>query len=237
MPYLKIKIIKNPILTMIIFSLFIFIVISKKVLGEENRNEQIKLVVGEQKLIEYSNIDKVSIGDPNIADIQVVQNSQVLIIGKGEGNTSIIIWNKEGKTSIVRLEVQSTDPKKLIEELKEILGNIEGLSLKIVGNKVVMEGSLLSKEEYEKVIKVSELYGNKILNFVKLNPNYNKILADKINKAFKDAGIYGVTIRYEGNTFFLEGSVPDEKIAQKAMAIASSMLKSDNNISNLVESE
>ncbi len=52
---------------------------------------------GHSQVLEYKVISKVSIADPDIADASVMSASQLVLIGKQEGSTTLIVWNDQGE--------------------------------------------------------------------------------------------------------------------------------------------
>lgn len=52
---------------------------------------------GHSQVLAYSQtISKVSIADPEVADASVISASQLVLIGKAEGSTTLIVWDDQG---------------------------------------------------------------------------------------------------------------------------------------------
>ena len=66
---------------------------------------------GTHKLMRESlNVTRVAVGDPGIADVNVINRHELLVTGKAEGVTSLIVWYKELKqTRSYRLVVKAVE--------------------------------------------------------------------------------------------------------------------------------
>ena len=70
------------------------------------QEDVIKVVVGESRALtrEYD-ISKVAVGDPSIADVKALTKRKVLILGKNEGMTSLLLFDVTGKEESLLLQV------------------------------------------------------------------------------------------------------------------------------------
>ncbi|HNW58191.1 MAG TPA: pilus assembly protein N-terminal domain-containing protein [bacterium] len=60
-------------------------------------SELLTVEPGHSQVLEYSRgITRVSIADPAVADANVISASQLVLIGKAEGSTSLIVWDAQG---------------------------------------------------------------------------------------------------------------------------------------------
>ena len=123
------------------------------------------LSVGQTRRIRIPGLRRVAIGDSSIADVKVVGGETLLIIGKSPGVTNITFWGRSGQEQI-RVKVISYDPALVYKEVKTILANVEGIEIKRVGDRIVLEGEVLKKEDNDRIKKVLELYPE-VLNFVR----------------------------------------------------------------------
>ena len=55
--------------------------------------QTITIGVGQQKVISVpGGVQRLSIGEPEIADVKAIGNNEVLVLGVGEGRTTLLIW-------------------------------------------------------------------------------------------------------------------------------------------------
>src|SRR5437763_15462542 len=71
----------------------------------------ITLAVGEQKVIQISNIARVAIGEPDVADVkQVGGGNELLVTGVGEGRTSLLVWQTNDRRISYVVVVRKWNP-------------------------------------------------------------------------------------------------------------------------------
>ena len=57
---------------------------------------QLSLTAGEQKVMSIGKIRRVAIGNASIADVKTIDDDKVLLIGNGEGHTTLQVWKSDG---------------------------------------------------------------------------------------------------------------------------------------------
>ena len=171
----------------------------------------IALAVGHQKIIQPGNVARVAIGEPEIADVkQVGGGSELLITGMGEGRTSLLIWRANGTRLSYAVVVRRQDPKELASEIRALLGDREGVQVRIVGERVVLEGETLTGDDYDRVQQVTQLYPS-VKSFVRPSGNARRLAAEALNRALQRNGLAGVSASLLGNALVLEGSVESKE--------------------------
>ncbi|MFN7132507.1 MAG: type II and III secretion system protein family protein, partial [Myxococcales bacterium] len=178
----------------------------------------IALGVGTQKVINVPGIARIAIGDPSIADVKALGGSQLLIVGQGEGSTTLLIWKSNGARLSYLIRVRKEDPNKVIEEIKKLLGDREGITIRMVGDRIYLDGYAYTTEDHDRVEQIVNLYPN-TKSFVKVAPNAKKLVANNLNAALQRAGLKNVQANVVGTTIFLEGSVESQQDLQKAELI------------------
>jgi len=179
---------------------------------------QLSLGVGTQKVVNVPGITRIAVGDPAIADVKTIGNSQILVIGAGEGKTTLLVWKSSGQRVSYLVSVRKQDPSDVINEIKKLLGEIEGVSVRMVGDRIYLDGQAYTTQDAERIEEVVNLYPN-VKSFVKVAPNAKKLVAQNLNNAFQKAGLKNVQANVVGATIFLEGSVESQQDMQKAELI------------------
>lgn len=74
---------------------------------------------------------RISVANPNVADITPINSREIYVLGKSIGNTNLIIWNKSGAATMMDLKVTPepvpATPKPTPEE-KDSVEVIKGLN-------------------------------------------------------------------------------------------------------------
>ncbi len=178
----------------------------------------INLGVGTQKVITVPGTTRIAVGDPSIIEVKIIGNTQVLLIGQAEGKTTLLIWKSSGQRISYLVTVRKQDPNEVISEIKKLLGEIEGVSVRMVGDRIYLDGQAYTTGDAERIDQVVSLYPN-VKSFVKVAPNAKKLVAQNLTAAFQKAGLRTVQVNVVGSTIFLEGSVESQQDLQKSELI------------------
>ena len=75
-------------------------VATDKMVSSERMN--ISAFVGNSKLIKFTDpVSRVAVGVQDIVDFRTISPFEILILGKAVGTTNIILWHKNGKSTLV----------------------------------------------------------------------------------------------------------------------------------------
>ncbi len=192
------------------------VVCSLSAFAQEGGN--IALGIGTQKVLTVPGIQRVAVGDPSVADVRTIGNNQLLLIGSAEGKTTLLVWKTSGQRVSYLLSVRKQDPNEIISEIKKLLGEIEGVNVRMVGDRIYLDGQAYTQADADRIDQVVGLYAN-VKSFVKIAPNAKKLVAQNLNAAFQKAGLKNVAANVVGSTIFLEGSVESQQDLQKAELI------------------
>lgn len=178
------------------------------------------LVVNNPKIKNTSyNIGNITVGDPNVVNFKADRKKQrIMLFPKTPGSTSLIIFDQKGvQKEVITLVVYSTDPERLLKDVQQLLVDVEGISIKRVGQKVIIDGSVLLPSELNRIQKVTE-NTNLIVSLVTMNPDTEKLLSKRIER---EIGMDEVTARSVKGKILLEGEVYSPEAKSKAEKIAS----------------
>ncbi len=192
------------------------LVMSSVALAQEGGT--IALGVGTQKVITVPGIQRVAIGDSAVANVTTLGGNQLLVNGSAEGKTTLLVWKNTGQRLSYLISVRKQDPNEVIAEIKKLLGEIEGVTVRMVGDRIYLDGQAYTQNDADRIEQVVNLYPN-VKSFVKIAPNAKKLVAQNLNAAFQKAGLKNVAANVVGSTIFLEGSVESQQDLQKAELI------------------
>lgn len=182
----------------------------------------IALGVGTQKVISAPGVTRMSIGDPGVAEVKALGGSQVLVTGNAEGKTTLLMWKGTGQRLSYLVTVRRQDPNEVISEIRKLLGEIEGVSVRMVGDRIYLDGQAYTTQDADRIQQVVDLYPN-VKSFVKTAPNAKKLVSQNLNAAFQKAGLKNVQANVVGASIFLEGSVESQQDLQKAELITKAL--------------
>lgn len=104
-------------------------------------------------------IKRISVGNPEIADILLTQPNEVLVLGKTLGSTNVMAWDASGNL-VAAFDVAITyDLRSIKEKLHELLPN-EQVHVSAVHNAVVLSGHVSSTEALDTASKIAQSYAS-----------------------------------------------------------------------------
>jgi pilus assembly protein CpaC len=190
----------------------------------------IHLGVGQQKTLSVPDVQRVAIGDPEVADVkQVGGGNELLLTGVGEGRTSLLVWKRSTLRLSYAVVVRKQDPREVISEIRALLGDREGIRVRVVGDRVYLDGETLTAGDQERVQQVLSLYPQ-VSSFVRPSSNARRLAAESINRAFQRAGLEGVQATVVGGVVLLEGQVESKEDLAKADLVVKAMGEKAENL-------
>lgn len=183
--------------------------------------EELVLTLGQQKTILAPNVARVAVGNPRVADVKALTSSkQILVTAVGVGRTNVLIWDRKNNERSVPILVLSRDLNEVINEVRGLLGAMEGIEVKAAGTRVVINGAALRTEDLKRIEKIADMYPQ-VTNLVTLSPVVLDIITNMINEELKRAGMVNVWAQRMGGQILLDGDVASEIDKEKAQMIAS----------------
>ncbi len=178
---MKNALLKKCFVFMLGFSLFL--VYLPRLSADENvaaTGDVIDMIVGDIQTVPIKSLTRVSVTNPDIADISDAQNNKVTILAKKAGTTVLFLWGADGKQD-VKVRVANEDLTALKSRIQKILNeaNITGVSLEenLDVGKVVISGDL-PKDDKHRMEDILEPYSDNLLNLVKVQKNEDLIEVD-----------------------------------------------------------
>lgn len=119
---------------------------------------QMNLVIGKSTLLRLpSAIDRISVGNPNIADVTLISGRELYLLGKTVGGTNVILWRKGGSTTIVDVVV-NIDAARLESRIAELLPGETGIRVNTAADSIVLLGEVSSATKAEQAVLIAEAY-------------------------------------------------------------------------------
>jgi pilus assembly protein CpaC len=190
---------------------------------------RIRLTTGENRTVDIafdlSRPEQITIGNPQIVSTTVarVQEQRQLVFNPlKQGETTVTLRDPEGKIRVIYdVSVTGSDLLRRKEELSLLLRDIEGIDLKIVGQKIVIDGELLVPQDYARLLGViqDESYAKLVLNLATISPLAMQMLSKKIEQDIHQFAP-DVYTRVVNGMVFLEGSVDNGDKMKRAVEVA-----------------
>ena len=132
--------------------------------------------------------------------------------------TLILKHPKTGKVLYeYRISVKKTNLYQVAREIQSLLGDIEGIKVKIINNRVVVDGQILLPKDMSRIHSVVKQYGSLASTIVTLSPIAQSKIAQFIERAINNPEIQ---VRAVNGKFLLEGVAGSNKEKTRAVILA-----------------
>lgn len=126
--------------------------------GHSEIGPQMTLVEGKSTLMRLPyQAQRMSVGDPRIADANLLNTREVYIVGKAPGTTNLILWNKNNDVTIIDIAVR-LDTSQLQARLAELLPAEKDIHVSTAADTVIVSGVVSDAATAEQVIMVATAY-------------------------------------------------------------------------------
>ncbi|HBQ21739.1 MAG: hypothetical protein A2Z91_03200 [Deltaproteobacteria bacterium GWA2_38_16] len=153
----------------------------------------------------------IVVGNKGVCDfVALREQKQLVLVPKQKGQTSLTILDTQGRSKLgIKISVIESDRAKIAKELQELLGDLEGINIRILGKKVLIDGEILLPKDLARIITVANQYSKDEVGIIaSLSPMAQKIIADKIQEDVHKMGFKEVRVRAVNQRFIIEGEVP-----------------------------
>lgn len=149
-------------------------------------NSPLILEVGDSKILTPGVVDKVAVGDPNIADVRVLSKTEVLVVAKAPGGTNLYVWS--GKTTLsYQIIIHPRTPQTIAEEATRAIG-VPGITAHSVGVSLILAGDVYSQEMKRQVMSIAKRFDRELIDLVKVVPEKPQVKVKiKMVEASRDA--------------------------------------------------
>ena len=196
----------------------------------DDTQKQIEVVVGLDKIEKLEFAPNTQNGGVQVGNDQIVQltlipaKREITFRGLKAGKTSVILRDSLGDVKANFLvNVTMNDQSKVIKELRELLGDVEGLEIGLKGESVYVGGYIVVPSDIGKVSVVLDKYPD-VMRLMELSPHTQRLIATKMQDEIQKTGLRDVTVRVVNNLFWLEGVVDAAGKRDRAYNIAAAYI-------------
>ena len=145
--------------------LILFIVVSPVQTLAAEAAARMAIGAGQSRTITMYGLQRAAIANPDVADVVVVSSSELILVGKQTGSTTLIVWSGAGRQNYL-VEVSAADPA-IANEIKRILGYPD-IRVTKVNKTVILEGTVNDQYQRARAEKIAGAYGEKVVNLLEI---------------------------------------------------------------------
>lgn len=213
----------------------------------EGKKIEVELPVGMSMVIEASKgtIEQVALGNPELVGVMAPSKLELLVVGKKEGQTNIIVWEKvkvdEKERTLwtnfwlrvvappERKPPEVVKPKPTVEEIKRRIEDAISIPTIVVsvyphddGFIAVLRGEVDTEAEATFAEQVASLWATKVIKHIKVK-RVPEVIPPEVEKAKRIQGMIGlpnVEVRIVDDKIVLTGKVKHKEEKEKAEEVA-----------------
>jgi pilus assembly protein CpaC len=199
------------------------------------RRVSLTLSTGVSRTLEFDfDIGPIFVTDSTLFDYRRVKDGdrerRLVLVPKNSGYTDLTIHDSNGTARVTyNVQVTREDMGRVISQLEELLGDIEGLKIKTVGGTLILDGEILLPKDMIRIMRVVAAMKDRdpkkkevnIKNLATISKMTMNILAERIER---EIGSPEITSRVVNNNIFLEGTAESDFEADRAVEIAKTYL-------------
>jgi pilus assembly protein CpaC len=120
-------------------------------------------ILGKSTLVRLpAPVVRISVGNPSVADVVLINPREVYLLGKSIGSTNVILWGKSGQATIVDVAV-TMDTAALQNRLNQLLPNEKNIMVSASADTVVLSGRVSNAVKASQAVELAEAYSTALM--------------------------------------------------------------------------
>jgi pilus assembly protein CpaC len=205
---------------------------AKRLAERKAVKQELLLIAGLQSTLDLpfqpcaNNEECIRVASKTLVAVQFSPDKRQLIFTPmKKGETTITVRDEKGDIRLIlKTVVSDNNLNRRAAELKELLQDIEGITIRIMADKIVVDGEVVVIGDLNRLYAVlsNDSYKDLILNLVTVSPVGMQIMAERMQSEINKQN---VKVRVFNGLFLIEGQVDSPNEAETVLNIARSMLQ------------
>jgi pilus assembly protein CpaC len=174
-----------------------------------------------------ANIEEcIRVANTQLVKVQYSKDKkQIIFTPLARGETTITVRDEKGDIALIlKAVVSENNLTRRVLELKELLRDIEGIEIKVMGERIIVDGEVVVIGDLNRLYAVlsDDTYKGIVLNLVTVSPVGMQIMAERMQAEINKPD---VKVRPFNGLFLVEGKVDSQDDANTVLSVARSMLQ------------
>ncbi|NGZ86501.1 type II and III secretion system protein family protein [Duganella aceris] len=100
---------------------------------------------------------RLAVGDAKVADVILINPSEVYMLGKSTGSTNLILWNKANQATIIDIVV-GLDTVALRQQFDQLFPDEKDIRVTVSGNALILSGTVTDSVRAAQIVSVAGAY-------------------------------------------------------------------------------
>ncbi|ARO86321.1 type II and III secretion system protein [Nitrosospira lacus] len=116
------------------------------------------VTLGKSALLKMSApVTRLSVGNPEVADVTLISPGEIYVLGKSIGTTNIILWTRGGQAAVIDVTV-IMDAAALQSKLQELLPGEKNIRVSAAGDSLAMSGTVSDTLKADRAVALADAY-------------------------------------------------------------------------------
>lgn len=139
----------------------------------------INLVIGKSTILRLpAPAARISIGNPVVADINLINPREAYLLGKEIGSTNLIIWSRDGVATVIDVTV-NIDAAALQTTMRQLLPEEPGIAVDIAYDSIILKGEVSDALAADRAVSIADAFVRK----------FNRSLVSEVTMPGSDKGL------------------------------------------------
>lgn len=142
---------------------------------------QINVATGKSMVLKLPvSAARISVGDPAVADVLLLNKEEIYVLGKKAGSTNLIVWSKSEQTMVVDVLV-GIDVAGLQGKLQQFMPEEKNIRVAATTDSLILSGVVTDAIKVDRALALAEAYaGKKVVNLLSVGGVQQVMLEVKI---------------------------------------------------------
>lgn len=109
---------------------------------------------------------RVAVGNGRVLSVVQVEGSKLLVMGETAGVSAVHVWTRDGGHRRYVFEVLEFNGEALFRQVQRLLTGTRQVSVRLAGDRIVLEGQRVSEGDHERVAAIIKAYPGRVFDFI-----------------------------------------------------------------------
>jgi Flp pilus assembly secretin CpaC len=119
---------------------------------------RLTLHVGQVHVIDQPDVRRIAVGNGKVLQATALDERQVLVLPEAVGHSDLHLWSRDGSERRLAVDVLPAELGRTLLEVRAMLGPHSRASARLVGEKILLEGSDLNEEGAARLAEIAARY-------------------------------------------------------------------------------
>ncbi len=165
---------------------------------QSQQSQVLTLAIGQAHVLNEPQVKRIAVGNGKVMQATALDDRQILIIPEATGQSTLHLWTRQGLERVLLVQVVPSDANRVHAEVSGLIGQDPNLKARVVGDKVVLEGSPSSESSSARVAEIAKRYPT-VVNLVSRTATERMIAIDVRMVEIRRDAMQNVGVKWSSN--------------------------------------